>query len=98
MGTAILSAVVLVLIILQWHAPSSPWYLIGSLLYIFGTFILTGVGNVPLNNQLAVVDASGAESHSVWQRYLERWTLLNSIRMIAASAAAMAFVLGLIEC
>ena len=98
MGTAILSAVVVVLIIRQWDASSSPWYLIGSLLYLFGTFMLTGVGNVPLNNQLAAVDASDPESNSAWQRYLGRWTLLNSIRMIAALAAAMAFVLGLIEC
>jgi uncharacterized membrane protein len=79
-----------------WGTPSSPYFLAGALLYVIGTFLVTGLGNVPMNNELAAVSATDAAAVAVWEHYLERWTLLNAIRTIAAVAAVLAFTCGLI--
>ncbi len=96
-GTTALSMIVAVLAVKGWGEPSAPWYLTGALLYIIGTFLVTGLGNVPLNNQLATVAAVDPEAIAVWARYLDRWTLLNTVRTVGASAATLTFAIGLIR-
>ena len=77
-----------------WGTPWAPWLLAGAVAYFVGTFLVTGLGNVPLNDQLASVSATDPGSDAVWKHYLARWTLLNTIRTIAAVVAALAFTLG----
>jgi uncharacterized membrane protein len=97
MGTAALSLVVAVLAVLAWEAPSAPWYLAGALSYLAGTFAVTGLGNVPLNDRLAAVAGESPAAAPVWEHYLARWTRLNTLRTAAAAAAALAFVVGLVQ-
>ena len=97
MGTTAISVLVGALAIAAWGAPSTPYLLAGALLYVFGTFLVTGFGNVPLNDQLAAFSATAPEAKSVWESYLERWTMLNTIRTIAAAAATLAFTIGLMQ-
>ena len=94
MGTAALSVVIAVVAIMWWGTPWAPWLLAGAVAYFVGTFLVTGLGNVPLNDQLAAVSAKDSAAVPVWQHYLARWTLLNTIRTIAAVVAALAFTLG----
>ena len=94
MGTAALSVVIAVVAIMGWGTPWAPWLLAGAVAYFVGTFLVTGLGNVPLNDQLAAVSARDSGAVPVWQHYLARWTLLNTIRTIAAVVAAVAFTLG----
>ena len=91
-----LSVAVLVLAIVDWGTASSGWYLAGALLYLCGTFLVTGAGNVPLNNALAAESADGTQAVAVWTHYLKRWTLLNSLRTLAAGGAALALLIGLL--
>ena len=97
MGTAVISLLVAVLAVIGWETPSAPWLVVGALLYLVGTFLLTGLGNVPLNNQLAAVQADDPAAIKVWEHYLDRWTLLNSVRTVAAMCAALMFAIGLIQ-
>ena len=97
MGTAAISLLVAVLAVKWWETPSAPWLVAGALLYLVGTFLLTGLGNVPLNKQLAAVQANDPAAIEVWQQYLDRWTLLNSVRTVAAMCAALMFAVGLIQ-
>ena len=97
MGTTAISVLVAALAVKGWGTPSAPLFLAGALLYIGGTFLLTGLGNVPLNDQLAAVSASDPEAISVWEHYLDRWTLLNTTRTVAAAAATLMFTLGLLR-
>ena len=97
MGTAAISVLVAVQAILGWGAPSSAWFLAGAVLYVVGTFMVTGMGNVPLNNELAAVDASDAAAVAVWEHYLDRWTFLNTVRTVAASIAMLMFTIGLMQ-
>lgn len=97
MGTTVISVLVAALAVKGWGTPSATLFLAGALLYIIGTFLLTGLGNVPLNDQLAAISASDPEATSVWEHYLDRWTLLNTIRTVAAAAATLMFTLGLLQ-
>jgi len=50
-------------------------------LYLVGVFLLTGLGNVPLNNRLAVMDPAAAQTLAFWKEtYMTRWVNLNSVR------------------
>jgi uncharacterized membrane protein len=94
-GTALLSLLVAVTAMANWQA-GAPWYLAGALLYVCGTFLVTAFGNVPLNDQLAALETTGSAGYPVWQQYVDRWTVLNTIRTIAAGLAAFCHVAGLI--
>lgn len=97
MGTAALSLLVSILAIGEWEMPAAPNYLVGAVFYIVGTFLVTGMGNVPLNNQLAAVTADDPAASDIWQRYLDRWTTLNTIRAISATIAAVMILIGLLK-
>jgi uncharacterized membrane protein len=96
-GTAVVSLAVAGLAALAWGSPSAPWYVAGALAYLVGTFVVTGIGNVPLNDRLAAVPAEEAGAVPVWEHYLERWTRLNTLRTAAAAAAALMLLLGLLR-
>ena len=97
MGTAIVALVVAVLAILSWESASAVYYLVGATLYIVGTFMVTGLGNVPLNNALASTESSAPKADAIWQHYLKHWTLLNTLRTICALAAAIVLLVGLMH-
>ena len=96
-GTAVLSLGAAVLAIAGWEHPGAPYFLGGALFYFVGTFLVTGLGNVPLNNQLAAVSSGDPEAAELWERYLSRWTALNHVRTIAAMVAALSYCLGLMQ-
>ena len=96
-GTAIVALVVAGLAAFGWGSASAPWYAAGALTYLVGTFAVTGMGNVPLNDRLAGTPAEDAEAVPLWECYLERWTRLNTLRTIAAAAAALMFLIGLLR-
>ena len=95
MGTAVICLLLAMLSLMQWSAAGSVYFLAGAALYFVGTFVVTLAGNVPLNNRLAAAPAHDESSASVWEHYLERWTRWNTIRSIAAVAATVAFLVGL---
>ena len=97
MGTAFISILIAFLAIKGWGTPSSHWFLAGASLYLIGTFLVTGAGNVPLNERLASVNASDTDAAEVWAHYLDRWTMLNTVRTLAAMAAVFSFAVGLLQ-
>ncbi len=81
--------------LLRWHDPAAAYVLAGGLLYFIGTFLTTMIFNVPRNNALAAVAATGEESATLWAGYLIAWTNGNHIRTVAALAAAASFTIAL---
>jgi uncharacterized membrane protein len=96
-GTTLISLLVAGLAVKGWGSPSAPWLLAGAVLYVVGTFLVTILGNVPLNDQLAASPAADLASVTVWEQYLDRWTMLNTVRTVAALAAVLLFTVGLIK-
>jgi uncharacterized membrane protein len=64
MGTVLLCVVIAVIAVLNWSHPASPYLVTGALLYTVGTFLVTVVFNVPLNDALAAAPADSAETAS----------------------------------
>ncbi len=96
-GTAVLSLVAGGLALAGWSRPSATFFLGGALFYLVGTILVTIVGNVPLNDQLAAVSATDPSAREVWEHYLDRWTMWNHVRTAAAMVAALLYTLGLMQ-
>ena len=95
LGTAVLCVLLVVAALLTWSEPAAIYLLAGSVLYFAGTFLVTMLCNVPLNNALAVADPASAEGASLWSKYLVAWTLWNHVRTAAGLAAMASFILAL---
>lgn len=87
-GTAVLCIALAVMTLFKWHQPGSAYVLIGCVLYVCGTALVTIIFNVPLNDALARVAPDSTEGANVWTNYLSSWTTWNHVRTIAALAAA----------
>ena len=95
LGTAALSLAAAGLAASRWGQPVA-WHLAaGGALYFVGCFLVTILGNVPLNDALAKLESVDSESEEVWRHYVVHWTRWNHVRTAAAAAAALAFSLGL---
>lgn len=88
-ATALLSVAAIVAALARWQWPDSVLLLLGGLLYLLGTFLVTIVCNVPRNNSLA------RDGAAVWADYLVSWTAWNHVRTAASLAAAALFTLAL---
>jgi len=61
------------------------WFLAATLLYLIGTFAVTALGNVPLNNWLdaqSLSDLSLPDLKAIRQRYETRWNILHTWRTV----------------
>ena len=71
---------------------ASAWlWIVGSLVYLGGCLLVTGLGNVPLNNSLAQLNPSEAQSQEQWLVYVQRWTRWNHVRGIACLLAGFCY-------
>jgi uncharacterized membrane protein len=95
MGTAAACALVLLSAPWRWQEPGALWLLLGAASYIIGTFVVTIVFNVPLNNALAAVEPASTEGARVWARYLSEWVAWNHVRTATSFAAMMLLTVGL---
>ena len=96
-GTAATCLFLTVFSLLKWHQPGAVYLLVGSLLYIVGTFLVTMVFNVPLNDALAIIDPGSPDGASLWSNYLTNWTNWNHVRTVATLAAAALFTIALCD-
>jgi len=94
-GTAVACVLLGASSLLMWQKPGSVYPLVGSLLYLLGTILVTIVFNVPRNDALAAVDPASAEGTRLWVDYVASWTAWNHVRTAAALAAAASLTLGL---
>lgn len=81
----------------QYGSGMTFWLLLGATVaYALGTFAVTGVGNVPLNNELdslKLTNISALELAEFRRHYESKWNLLHRIRTIFS---VMAFILSLL--
>ena len=92
MGTAALSVG---LVVVGLIPKADPWLVAGGLLYAVGTFGVTVVGNIPLNNALAEIEPDSEGGKALWLRYQRTWTRWNHVRTVAGLLACAAFAVSL---
>src|SRR6056297_4274994 len=95
-GTAVLSAIVALDAGLRFRGAASWLTIFGALCYVVGTFLVTGLGNVPLNDRLAALDPDDPGAQAFWHHYLQRWTSLNGLRAVASACAMTLFLAALL--
>lgn len=97
LGTAALCAVTIVATLLRWQRAGAAYLLTAALLYLVGSFLVTMICNVPLNNTLAALTPAHANSADQWVDYLRRWTIWNHVRMLASILSSAGFIMALIR-
>ncbi|MFD5157519.1 DUF1772 domain-containing protein [Streptomyces hawaiiensis] len=95
LGSAVLCAVIAVVTFVLWPDEGTVELLVGSALYLFGSFGLTMVANVPRNDALARLEPGTPEAAAYWPVYVREWTLWNHVRTAASAGSALAYVLAL---
>ena len=92
MGTTVLCLYLGVRGVLDWGDTRATLLVAGSALYLVGAFVLTIAHNVPLNNELADINAHAAGAAAHWQDYLDKWNWANHVRGAASIGAAAAYM------
>ena len=94
-GTAAACVFLAVSSLFMWNKAGAASLLLGSLLYLVGTILVTIVFNVPRNDALAAVDPASADGARLWANYVTSWTAWNHVRTAAALAAAASLTVAL---
>jgi uncharacterized membrane protein len=94
LGTAALCGWLAVVAFRSWGSASATWLAVGCGLYLLGPFLLTVVGNVPLNDTLAKVHPHAADAAKQWRDYYSSWVPLNHLRALGGLGAAAAFTMA----
>ncbi|RYX85266.1 DUF1772 domain-containing protein [bacterium] len=97
MGTALSCLILAVNALLRWSQPGTAFLLAASLLYLIGTFLVTVIFNVPLNDALAAAKPNTPEGAQLWAKYLSQWTMWNHVRTLAALASLASFIMALVR-
>lgn len=66
LGSAVLCAVIAVVTFVLWPEEGTVELLVGSALYLFGSFGLTMVANVPRNDALLKLEPGTSEAAAYW--------------------------------
>lgn len=77
--------------------PAGTLIMIAGLVYLIGTFGVTVLFNVPMNEALAGMEMSSGTTRDYWlHTYVPRWTFWNSVRTFASAASAALLLFGLL--
>jgi uncharacterized membrane protein len=94
-GTAAACVLALISSLLRWHEPGTVYLLVGSVLYLMGSLLVTIVFNVPRNESLASLTPADPNGPRLWTGYVASWTAWNHVRTAASLAAAASFSVAL---
>jgi uncharacterized membrane protein len=83
-------------IVLHWNTSVTLWLILGAtILYGIGTVIVTGSGNVPLNDKLdalSLKDLTEIQMASERQQYEAKWNRLHTVRTVFAVLSFMLLI------
>lgn len=74
--------------------PAAAWIQTGTAIYVIGVFLVTLVGNVPMNNRLARLEHTADETVGYWRIYGVSWTRWNHVRTFCSLWAAICFLIA----
>jgi len=95
LGTTAVCVLASIYSLFRLHEPGIVYMLVGSALYLVGSFLVTIVFNVPRNEALAKLVPADPNGASLWSGYVASWTAWNHVRTVAAFAAAVSFSVAL---
>ncbi|MGI8644629.1 MAG: DUF1772 domain-containing protein [Thermomicrobiales bacterium] len=87
-GTGLACLLLAIGSLFQLRETAARLRLLGCLVYLLGSIVVTIGFNVPRNDVLAAVEAPSAEGAAEWAQYVPGWTDWNTVRAIASVVAA----------
>lgn len=96
MGVAPLTIVLAALAWFRLDGAATALIVTASLVYVVGVMFVTIKFNVPMNQQLDVLDQQSAEAAAYWATYLSKWTGWNHWRTVASATSAVCLLAGCI--
>jgi uncharacterized membrane protein len=93
-GSAAACVVLLIFSFGKLPALNAMLLMLGAVIYIFGSPIVTAIINAPLNDRLALLAPNAAGSPDLWARYLQNWTTWNHVRTATSVAAALLLLIA----
>ncbi len=76
----------------QLSGPAQTLIIAGAVIYLLAVFVVTVVGNVPMNQRLDVMTHTSAEARRYWVVYGRVWTRWNHVRTVGSALAAACFL------
>ena len=95
MGTPIACVVILLAGIMSNGATNYSYAYIAAIIYIVGSFGVTIIKNVPMNNILKELNTNDEDDIKYWQVYFKKWTFWNHVRFWASLAPCVLFTLNI---
>ena len=96
-GTAAVCGALVYRAISTWGDRRALLLLIGAVTYLIGAVLVTIAVNVPLNNQLAGVQAGGPSVSADWHHFVTLWTLANHARAVLCLAGCALLATALLQ-
>jgi uncharacterized membrane protein len=88
-GSAAVCAVLVIFALGKLPASNAILLILGAVIYLAGSPILTAMVNVPLNDALAALTPNATGSADGWASYLQNWTTWNHVRTVTSLVAAL---------
>ena len=70
--------------------------ILAPLAYMMSVFLVTMLGNVPMNNALARLDHDSLDARIYWEKYTRSWTLLNHARSFGSVLTSGLYIIAAI--
>ena len=95
MGTAVLCALLLIVVFTRLSTPGAGFVVIGAAFYLIGVIGVTMLFNVPLNRVLAAMDPQNTNAAKLWTGYVSVWNGWNHVRTVSALSTLTSFILAI---
>lgn len=81
---------------LHFEGTSRIALIFAPIVYVPSVFLMTLIGNVPMNDRLERLDAGSAEAEAYWRPYGHYWTRLNHVRTMGSLITAVLYLIAAI--
>jgi uncharacterized membrane protein len=93
-GSTILCALTIFVTLRGGPTLKSVPLIAGCVVFIAGSFLVTGILNVPLNDALEAITLNDPGAPKLWSKFLTDWTYWNHARVISSLVAAVMIVVS----
>ncbi len=94
--TPVICVLTIIFALWRWDKPASIYILIGGMIYLVGSLLVTIVFNIPQNELLALTVPNDSNSANLWNSFLDSWMFWNHVRAAASLAATASFTIALV--
>ena len=83
--------------LLKLSGPAQMLIIVAAVIYVVLVFLVTGLGNVPMNQKLDGLAYASTEAQAYWATYGRVWTRLNHVRTLGCVGTAVCFLLAAVS-